>query len=317
MKKRCYIALAFVCVLSIFFGCVQDPADDFDMEVNVNNEISVADSASSGIKTQWYVKMGTSRSHLSKGLLWENDVETDYAYYTKDPSKKFLMMRVDRITEPGKYFYVMLSNMDVKIDSACWAYDYNEANVAKYGRLYHCQAGKALCKEIKMNLPVYNADGTPYLNRRGDPVYSNVRGRMLSFQDVADIMERMEVGCMGKDVYSLMDSCIMCNDALYLDAFIAGIESGDNDMSCVEHTLAGEYIRYQNTGSSAILHEFRSKNQKGMIWVGDDWTRNATGHTPMRITRQGYDCKIDFACCFSDLYGFSVRAVIEPIYRTR
>ena len=248
MKKRYFIALAFVCVLASFISCVQDSADDFDIEMNVNNEFSAVDSASSGIETQWYIKMGGSRSHLSKGLLWENDVETDYAYYTKDASKKFLMMKVDRITEPGKYFYVMLSNMDVKIDSACWAYDYNEANVAKYGRLYHCQAGKALCKEIAMNLPVYNADGTPYRNRNGDPVNSNVRGRMLSLQDVADIMERMEVGCMGKDVYSLMDSCIMCNDALYLDAFIAGIESGDYDMSCVEHTLAGEYIRYQNIG---------------------------------------------------------------------
>ena len=79
--ERIFFFFLWLCV----FSCVRELADDLDIEMSFIHELLVGDSFFCGIGTQFCVKKDDSRSHLSKELLWENDVETDSAYYIYSP----------------------------------------------------------------------------------------------------------------------------------------------------------------------------------------------------------------------------------------
>ena len=79
--QREFFFFLWLCV----FSCVRELADDLDIEMSFIHELLVGDSFFCGIGTQFCVKTDDSRSHLSKELLWENDVETDSAYYIYSP----------------------------------------------------------------------------------------------------------------------------------------------------------------------------------------------------------------------------------------
>lgn len=125
-----------------------------------------------GKKQEWTfpARQGT----LSKGILvneaeyysvMEKELRGEYGndyklidtikFVYQNTNYSIKVLRVDRKSEPGKYFYVMIDNLDVKLDTACWAYADIPSNANKYGRLYTWHAANALASQITMWLPKY------------------------------------------------------------------------------------------------------------------------------------------------------------------
>ncbi|MBR6277468.1 MAG: hypothetical protein IKR41_01740 [Bacteroidales bacterium] len=253
--------------------------------VNVDSVLTI-----DGKRMEWKLSIPPRKKSLSKGILvdeatyyaslneyFPNDyklIDTiKFTYKKKNYSYKVL--RVDRKSEPGKYFYVMIDNLDVKLDTACWAYADDESYVKKYGRLYTWNSANALAKKISMKLHVYDKDNPT--NKLFDTKLP-VAAKILSFQDVCDIIECDGIGNMPYNGYTIDDNELSPGHGnydfplYYYDVFIGGLEGSDDDYDYErgEHTLAG----LRNTGQQPkwawdtwINGWYTGLNEVGYIWL--------------------------------------------------
>ena len=249
----------------------------------------------------------------------------DFDYHNVNYSMKVL--RVDRMSEPGKYFYVMIDNLKVQMDTACWAYADDESYVSTYGRLYTWPAANALASQITMTLPVYSA-ANPSQQISGVPDQP-VQAKILSWQDVCDIIECDTIGhmpCYGYTVDQTLEPTVpghgMLNIPLfYYDVFVGGLEgSGYTDYSRGLHTLGG----FRNTIQQDPMYWeywvngwYTRINSYACIWLSNrSGSENNPYHYPLDIQ---YDNNYNYTACINaghwDKYGFSVRYVFEPVYQ--
>ena len=294
-----------------------------------------------GVKQEWTFP-ARNRS-LSKGILFdestyypliENSLKADYGsdyklidtvnfpYHNTNYSMRVL--RVDRKSEPGKYFYVMIDNLKVELDTACWAYADNESNVSSYGRLYTWHAANALASLITMQLPVYSKSNPTVQLLGGFKL--PVQAKILSRQDVCDIIECDTIGHMPDYGYSIDDNINAPNHGMtqplplplyYYDVFVGGLEgSGYTDYTRGIHTLGG----FRNTMYQSQYYVngwYSDLNSTAFIWLRDKMPGfNDPFHYPLEID---YDADNNYTAFINaehwDQYGFSVRYVFEPRYQ--
>lgn len=253
----------------------------------------------------------------------------------KNQNYEIKLLRVDRKSEPGKYFYVMIDNLAVKLDTACWAYGDDERNVSKYGRLYTWNAANALANEISMRLPVYEANN-PTQKKFGGRLQMPVKARLLSRQDICDIIESNAIGQYPENGYTLDDHYEQSLEKLangitlfYYDVFVGGLEGPDGDgidYSRAEHTLGG----FRNTKQQPewawldwVNGWYTRLNDEAMIWTSQGYLYGENYfdpfHYPLSISRKINESIYDYSayinCLCWDQYGFSVRYVFEPLYK--
>ena len=248
----------------------------------------------------------------------------NFPYHNVNYSIKVL--RVDRKSEPGKYFYVMIDNLNVQLDTACWAYGDNSSNVGTYGRLYTWHAANALASKITMWLPRYSESNPtePLLNGRK----FRVQAKILSRQDVCDIIECDTIGHMPCYGYTIDDNIIPEGHGMlslplyYYDVFVGGLE-GPNTNEPIDytrglHTLGG----YRNTAYQNhpfyVNGWYADLNTAAFIWLRDKYMPsifNDPFHYPLEIKyNNDYNYTAYINAEHWDQYGFSVRYVFEPTY---
>lgn len=245
------------------------------------------------------------------------------------------LLRVDRKSEPGKYFYVMIDNLDVKLDTACWAYANNEAYVQKYGRLYTWYAANALAKEITLLLPVYDKNNPTQKKLRGRIPPTRQKARLISRQDICDILECDAIGNLPENSYSLDDLYdLSFNDShgglplYYYDVFVGGLEgpTGNSiDYSRGERSLAGGRGSYQQPQWAWPYYDgngwFNSLNKEGFFHTNDsDYSDPSIASYVFRIEREDVDgSKFNYSAFINSMTkhggAVSVRYVFEPQYR--
>lgn len=308
--------------------------DTLTNKVSNNNPIVI-----DGKEQKWTFSLG--REKLSKGVVMDeatyysdtkDNFDEDYklldtiSFLYKKTKYSLKLLRVDRKSEPGKYFYVMIDNLNVKLDTACWAYERDEKNVRMYGRLYTWFAANALSKKIMMKLPVYKKNNpTEKLFATKLPVHA----RLLSRQDVCDIIECDAIGHLPSNGYTIERQIADLDENLhgyfyiplfYYDVFVGGLEGPKDDIydySRGERILAG----YKD---SPIFddNKFDLIKKEGLIWLKDriidSFTDEQCEHFPLQISRDGLDGETYSAyinCGFGNLHAFSVRYVFEPQYK--
>jgi len=350
MNRR--IVKIFVVTLSViaflFNACDKDDSNVVSEQDDIMNRTLVTEGETrspiviDGVKQEW--TFPARNKSLSKGILFdestyypyiENSLKIDYGsdYQLIDTvdfeyhgiNYSMRVLRVDRRSEPGKYFYVMIDNLKVQLDTACWAYADNENNVSTYGRLYTWHAANALAPLITMQLPVYSENNptVPLL----DGFKLTVQAKILSRQDVCDIIERDSIGHMPYNGYSIDNNNNAPTHGMtsplplplyYYDVFVGGLEgSGYTDYTRGLHTLGG----FRNTmyqSSHYVNGWYDDLNTAAFIWLRDKYMPslfNDPFHFPLEID---YDAENKYTAFINaehwDQYGFSVRYVFEPRY---
>lgn len=243
------------------------------------------------------------------------------------------LLRIDRKSEPGKYFYVMIDNLNVKLDTACWAYGDKESNATKYGRLYTWNAANALAKEIGMKLPVY------YKNNPTKEKFKSkkpIKAKLLSRQDICDIIECDAISYYPEHGYTLDDQYECPRHGreqyqlYYYDVFVGGLEGNDDEIEYFrgERTLGG----FRNTEQEPEWTWFEwvngwyiKLNEWGRIWTrstfSEEENETEDSHSPLNIWVLGshedndrYNYSATISCSHWNQYGFSVRYMFEPRY---
>ena len=297
-----------------------------------------------GKKMEW--TFPARQKSLSKGILVDEanwyallepylkvDYGSDYQlidtvnfdYHNTNYSVKVL--RVDRKSEPGKYFYVMIDNLNVPMDTACWAYADNNSNASTYGRLYTWNAANALTPYITMNLPIYSEDNPTV------PLFGGfklpVQAKLPSHQDICDIIECDTIGHLPFYGYKINQNNTAPTHGVspplpqrlyYYDVFVGGLEgSGYTDYTRGLHTLGG----FRNTYQQAPMYWdtwvngwYTGLNNTAFIWLRDQYFPGDPFHEPLEINyNNDYNYTAFINADHWDQYGFSVRYVFEPQYQ--
>lgn len=306
-----------------------------------------------GKKMEWNFtlhKKNKSKS-LSKGMIMNESIyyeeiidslKAEYGEYELIKTLKFTyhnqqyetkLLRIDRKSEPGKYFYVMIDNLNVKLDTACWVYGDNESNATKYGRLYTWNAANALAKEIGTKLPVYykNNPTKKKMNSK-----KPVKAKLLSRQDICDIIECDAIEYAPEDGYTIDDQYDCPTHGrnnyqlYYYDVFVGGLEGNDDEIEFFrgERTLGG----FRNTKQEPewtwfewVNGWYNKLNEWGRIWTrstfSEEENESANYHSPLEIwvldnheDNNYYNYTAMFSSSHWNKYGFSVRYMFEPHY---
>ncbi|MBQ4407545.1 MAG: hypothetical protein II852_11135 [Bacteroidales bacterium] len=353
MKKAIRKLIAFAALIAVMLAgvtaCeeeVEQTTDDENEAVNTqetvaDDEVLVVD----GKRMEWTLPI--RRNGLSKGVIadekslyseidellgYDDDCRmlktVTYRHKNKDNSittYKIPVMRVDRRSEPGKFFYVMLENLNVKLDTACWAYGDNESYTNKYGRLYTWKAANALASKIKMSLPTYKASN-PTETLISTPL--PVSARLLSEKDVRDIIECDAVGTVEGEGYTIDNNYEAPGHGdfdiplYYYDAFIGGLEGPHDenpDYERGEHSLGGyrNVIQQEKWLWGVWINGWYTRlDERGFFWLLDTSYPETTGHCPLRIIKnEKYNYSAYINVRHSDKFGYSVRYVFEPRYK--
>lgn len=350
-------------LLSVSFALNACDKDITELETN-NNQPTVNEGVENspividGKKMEWHFSLKPRT--LTKGMIIDeteyypnltNLLQIEYGedyklidtlrftYNKKNYELKLL--RIDRKSEPGKYFYVMIDNLDVKIDTACWAYADNEMNVKKYGRLYTWFAANALANKISMKLPVYKANNpTEKLITTKLPV----KAKLLSYKDVCDIIECDTIGHVPEYGYTInrhqedqMDDDFPKHGmfelpAYYFDVFLGGLEGSASsnyiDYSRGERILGG--YRDVDQAPIALWHQWDGNgwytwlNKRGFIWTRDKPSNTLSdlkcSHYPLCIQQIDNHGRVYNYSAFinsgaGNKHGYSVRYIFEPLYK--
>ena len=283
-----------------------------------------------GKRMEWKFSLPERKKSISKGILYgkEHYMELEqickeyygknyelfknitYTHTKKNGTKQkygIQLMRVDRKSAPGKYFYVMIYNLNVELDTACWAY--GEANniaytynATKYGRLYTWDAANALAKKISIVLN----------NRR-------VHARLISQQDILDIMECDNIGYRDYSIDDNMDAPEHegINMAFnYYDVFLGGLD-GPTDAEEPDYSRGARNLGgYRNSVENELYFNnwYYNLNKVGMFWLKDThFPEYSSFHYPFEVQ---YDNNNNYTAFFNtgylNQYGMSVRYVFEP-----
>jgi hypothetical protein len=299
-----------------------------------------------GKRMEWNINITPQKKSISKGVIQDersyyttflnekckNTYGEDYELFKtikctyKGVKYSFEVLRIDRKSEPGKYFYVMLDNLKVKMDTACWAYADDESYVEKYGRLYTWDAANALAKKIRMNLPSYSEENpkkeiTPPLP---------VKARLLSIKDVLDIIECDAIGSNSENGYSIEDNYDAPKHILsdnikapffYYDAFIGGLDGPEPDNTFEydkgEHVLAGWRCPYEQNKEYWFLYikgRYTDLNKTGSFWLKDFYA-DETSHFFLDIQHSQENNYVSYIKgVMVNETAISVRYVFEPEY---
>ena len=181
MKQNLKFILAMVVLFMMaivsFSSCEKEEASGGGISDSLPNVIY---APVKGENLEWSFNAPTPS--LSKGFIYGEEAwEYGTAYCKDDASHTFKTLKVYRRNNPDKYFYVMLTNLDIKADKHCWAYNDDERNVGKYGYLYTWMKANELAGKVYMNLP--------YNHPRRGVIDRIVYGRLMTFEDVKDILE--------------------------------------------------------------------------------------------------------------------------------
>lgn len=347
MKRQLFKLLIAAIAATIAFNSCEKETQEITTEQKKDlNSPLVID----GKKMEWNFNVYTRPRSLTKGLimneanyyaeiayLLQEDYGTDYKlldtlkFVYNNTNYKIKLLRIDRKSEPGKYFYVMIDNLNVKMDTACWAYNNNEKNVNKYGRLYTWHSANALAKKITMKLPVYKKNNpTQKLFNTKLPV----QAKLLSHQDICDIIECDAIGNLPKNGYTIdkhQEDQINSENTkhgqydlalYYYDVFVGGLEGPEDniiDYSRGERTLAG-FKDAPTFGDN----RFNGLNMYGYWWtkdkIWDDVPDVECAHFPLEINRKEYNGSMYnysayINCGYGNLHAFSVRYIFEPQYK--
>ncbi len=288
------------------------------------------------------------RKKLTKGLdidfITDETIEQGVAYFSENPNKTYQTMKVIRRSDPSKYFYVMITNLDIPypfdlyltdstqvITSECSPYADNMSYLQKYGLLYTKYGADHICEYLYMRLPVIR-NGKEVNNRK-----RNIRGRLMTRQDIADILE--------VDI-AVADSCIEIDEAsideyydetkhAYYNAFVFGLEL-KSAITDAHHSLGGyrdkynvddpneiEEIRKQWPLPDYALKQMYTKDYANITHIGVYWMANENWHRHKLSIIKDMWMAVEYKWLSnyhyagnpnSDNkdYGYSVRLVFDP-----
>ena len=304
MKQNLKFILAMVVLLVMaivsFSSCEKEEASGGGRSDSLPNVIY---APVKGENLEWAFNAPTPS--LSKGFWTHDSWELGKAYCKDDRSHSFVTMKVYRRNDPDKYFFVMLTNLDIKADKHCWAYNDDERNVGKYGYLYTWMKAKELGEKVYMELQGRN--------RRGDIIPKKICGRLMTFEDVKDILEADVVPEHDYEGNQLNGNNLPATDGdLYYDAFVFGVEKTDDfDGPAAQHTLGGN----RNTEWNTQIDRYGGLNSWGNFWL-DEKEYNPDYHYFLTVLRGGGKQKFDYSAyanhMINDYNGLSVRYVFEP-----
>ncbi len=258
-----------------------------------------------GKRMEWKLNLKNGNK-LSKGFHMNTSdlgLEFGTAYYTQDPSKRYTTMKVRR-RNSERYFYIMIENLDIELDTACWAYKNDESYVSKYGRMYTWNSGHALAKKINMKLPVYDTDGNVIAKSVGTP------GRLLNTEDVLDIIEAETIGNLPTCGYHA-ESDYEKWGSFYFDTFVFGVEDADGDLSKGHSVLSGN--RLGGGGYTGL-------NKAGYYWMDDGVDFIKKAHYEFRFAKETHTETdvLNYSAFINSLaansFGHTIRCVFEPRY---
>ncbi len=356
MKNNFKIVIVALFAASFSFSSCEKDVNEFE---TINNESVFTEGLEKnpividGKKMEWNLSLSPRK--LTKGLILD---EADYysslaenlriAYgddyklidtlrFTYNNKKyEYKLLRIDRKSEPGKYFYVMIDNLDVKMDTSCWAYDNNETNVKKYGRLYTWLAANALANKISMKMPVYKA------NKPTEKYISTklpVKAKLLSRRDVCDIIECNAIGHLPENGYTINkhNEDQMNSDGsgflglfprYYYDVFLGGLDGPSNDDNDIDYSrgerILGGYRDADIPPYSSVNGDYARLNRQGYIWTREKPANSLpdtkVSHFPLRIEQLDNHNRVYNYSAFinsgaGNKHGYSVRYVFEPLYK--
>jgi len=313
MKKLLFLSICIISVCLSFSSCEDEKIEIVDNDNFCNNsslsQFEVVEI--NGKKLEWSFRCVDKGNILSKGIIFDETwLQTKEAYLLSDPSYKYTVIKVNRTSEPGKYFYVMIDNLDVPIDTACWAYNNQESNVALHGRLYTYNTAQLYSKRIVVKLPIVK-NGVE-IGEFPTP------GRLPNMTDICDIIQSPSIGNLpdrGYDLYDELSNNLYNGDFnFYYDAFIAGLQDRNYDKTSGYKSLGG----YRDTPYHNAPEKFGGINEAGYFWTSESTPDNS--HYPLEIEYKHngketyfYSAFVNSACW--NKYGFSVRYVFEPVVR--
>ncbi|MBR6278566.1 MAG: hypothetical protein IKR41_07420 [Bacteroidales bacterium] len=355
-KKFIKNAATFLVTAFAFISCNKEIPEaginKNDIQLNNVTSENIVESSCiiDSIKQEWHFSLRTKK--LSKGMMIN---ETEYyssiisdlqEIYGKDykliDTLKFAykginyeikLLRVDRKSEPGKYFYVMIDNLDVKLDTACWVYSDNEKYAKKYGRLYSWYSANAFAKEITMRLPVYDKSNPTQKKLKGRIPPMPVKARLISRKDICDIIECDAIGHLPENGYSLeslsehyMDNLHAGYPLFYYDVFVGGLDGPNDDNNNIEyfrgeHSLGGGRGGFQQPEWTWPYYDgngwYHSLNKEGYFLTND--SENFDPSEACEVIRIIKDDENNYSVFINGLChhqgAISVRYVFEPQYK--
>ena len=308
MKRKFLFALLMACVGLMLASC--DKEEGFSAIQSSSEQVSPEVVTYGEYTGSPWVEYRKSPK-LSKSFLVDySDPDCDELFSTAveypftSTARQYSVMKVERKSEPGKYFWVMIENFAYKNGDSSYVYGNNEANAAIYGRMYHWSIAKECENKVRMRLPRRRADGT--YTAAKFPTY----GHLPTRQDINDICEVESIGHLpsnGTTIYNLDPT-----GNYYYDVFISGRDL-DEDMNpeSAYHTLGGwldntDYYWLSN-------RDYCDINENVFFWTNDgiDWIDDS--HYPLEIDYEGGEYSAFINALHADNYGFYVRYVFEPM----
>lgn len=249
--------------------------------------------------------MHSELQSISKNYLFTRIENMNFstAYHIIDKDIQYKVLKVPRSKDRTKYFYIMVENLNFKTGKGCWAYDNNEKNVEKYGRLYTWGTANSLAREFYMILPVYvNGEEVDQMKSFG---------RLPKMEDILDIIAEDTLGHLPEYGHRLVETNRSNYYNRYYDIFITGIDPV-YDLGNIP-LFAG--VRHPD--SPYNVKPFKFLNEKGLIWLRDG--KGTPDHEylwfePIKNDSRVYDCTMFNNAMTHDSNGCSVRLVFEPEY---
>lgn len=327
--------------------------DDEINHLNANdvNKQSLSDSDTS-FKNVFSFRFKQPKVSLTKGLDIDQrdkdivDIETGIAYFAENPNKTYETMKVIRQSDPSKYFYIMLTNLDIPypfevylkdttqvITSECGPYANDYSYLKDYGLLYTKSGADHIKDYIYMKLPlVRNGKEVPNKKR-------TIRGRLMNHIDIADLFET--------DVYNSefvdsvgqeqIDAVYDSLEYGYYNAFVFGLDEKFRD-SDAYHSLGGfrdiynvnypdeiKYIREQwPKFPDYALKQIYTKDCANITHTGEYWMATDFQGFRRRLSIYRNEWMFDdhrWTASYQYVsipnlpnrdYGYSVRLVFDP-----
>ncbi len=315
MKNRIMKLIAFAAVIAVVLAgmtaCEEEEPVVVEAE-SVSEQVEVANDGVlvvDGKRMEWTFSQKYAAG-VSKGLVADESdyLEVDTVYCYSDPKKKYLAVKVYRVSNPGRYFYMMIDNVAEKVEfnHQCTVYDFKESNAAKYGYLYQWPLAYQLRNDFYMKLPDYRANGRP------TRVYEHV-GRLPNRIDINDLMEE------DHDVYQQQLKSVHDFsgwDEMYFDAFLCGLKKG-TDKDC-DKTFAG--YRYGTYNETLSCGWFNALGEEGVFHMQDGSDNGHRFFTVKRhyknpLDKKYYDYVAFIGLQTLDRECYSIRYVFEPKYQ--
>lgn len=318
---------------------------------NETKKLSLSDSDSK-LKDVFSIRFTPPKNSLKKGLLVDQrdkdivDIETGVAFFAENPNKTYETMKVCRKSDPSKYFYIMLTNLDIPypfevylkdttqvITSECGPYANDYSYLKEYGLLYTKYGADHIKDYIYMKLPlVRNGKEVPGKTR-------TIRGRLMRDYDIADLFETDMHHLYDTITDETIDEIYVGNEYGYYNAFVFGLDEKYRD-SDANHSLGGfrdlynvnypdeiEYIREQWPGfPDYALKQIYTKDCAHITHSGDYWMSTDTKGLRRRLSIYRNEWMYDnhpwsASYLYAGLrnnsnkdYGYAVRLVFDPFF---